>query len=134
MQLLVIPDDDSGKDAPILVVEDDPALRNIIRDLLTDEGYSVETAANGRQGLQRATARRPALVVLDMALPELNGLGVAAGLREQFAPPPPIVVITADGNAANKARQAGAFAFLAKPLELDELVDVVRDGLRSHST
>jgi CheY-like chemotaxis protein len=116
---------------PILVVEDDPHLRQIIREVLEDEGLVVETAADGRQALQRAAAQRPALVVLDMRLPVLDGAGVVAGLRASFGVPPPVLVITADGRAAEKARQVGAFAFLSKPLELDELVASVQRALES---
>jgi CheY-like chemotaxis protein len=122
---------DRGIGAPILVVEDDPYLRQIIRDVLEDEGLVVETAADGRQALQRAAAQRPALVVLDMRLPVLDGAGVVAGLRASFGVPPPVLVITADGRAAEKARQVGAFAFLSKPLELDELVASVQRALES---
>jgi CheY-like chemotaxis protein len=98
---------------------------------LEDEGFVVETAADGRQAVQRAASKRPrpALVVLDLALPRLSGARVAAELREAYQPPPPVLLITADGDAPRKARQVGAFAFLSKPLELDDLVAVVRRGL-----
>jgi PleD family two-component response regulator len=78
----------SGASAPILVVEDDPHLRQIIRDVLEDEGLVIETAADGRQALQRAATQRPALVVLDMTLPVLDGAGVVVGLRAAFGVPP----------------------------------------------
>jgi DNA-binding response OmpR family regulator len=121
----------SGAGAPILVVEDDPPLRQIIRDVLEDEGLVIETAADGRQALQRAATQRPVLVVLDMMLPVLDGVDVVAGLRATFGVPPPVLLITADGRAAEKARQVGAFAFLSKPLELDELVATVQRALES---
>jgi CheY-like chemotaxis protein len=115
----------------ILVVEDDRELRRIMHDALEDEGFVVETARDGRQAVEAAARWRPALIVLDMALPALNGDTVAAHLRTQQPHPPPILLVTADGNAARKARQVGAFAYLTKPLELDELVSVVRRGLQS---
>ena len=118
-----------GEEARILIVEDDRELRRIMRDVLEDEGYLVETAPDGRQAVARAAERRPELVVLDMSLPELNGDGVASRLREQYPDPPPILLVTADGSAAGKARQVGAFAYLSKPLELEEFVSVVRRGL-----
>jgi DNA-binding response OmpR family regulator len=120
-----------GVSAPILVVEDDPHLRQIIRDVLEDEGLVNETAADGRQVLQRAAAQRPALVVLDMTLPVLDGVGVVVGLRAAFGVPPPVLLITADGRAAEKARQVGAFAFLSKPLDLDDLVATVQRALEN---
>jgi signal transduction histidine kinase len=73
----------------------------------------------------------PALVVLDMILPVLDGEGVVAGLRATFGVPPPVLVISADGRGAEKARQVGAFAFLSKPLELDDLVATVQRALES---
>ena len=114
---------------PILVVEDDPRIREIIRWALEDEGYAVTTAADGRQALERAAAAPPALVVLDMMLPILDGPAVAAGLRAAPRPMPPIVLVTADGRAAEKAARVGAFAYLHKPFDLDDLIAVVRRGL-----
>lgn len=116
--------------APILIVEDDRELRRIMRAVLEDEGFLVETAPDGRQAVARAAERCPALVVLDMTLPELNGDGVASRLREQYRDPPPILLVTADGSAPGKARQVGAYAYLSKPLELEEFVSVIRRGLQ----
>lgn len=116
-------------DALILVVEDDPTLRRIIREVLEDEGFAVESTPNGSDAVRLARQRRPALVVLDMVLPGLNGSVVAAALREEHGAAPPILLISADVGARWKAKQVGAFAFLAKPLDLDELVTVVRQGL-----
>jgi two-component system OmpR family response regulator len=117
-------------DAPILVVEDDPTLRRIIREVLEDEGFTVESTPNGREAVRLARRRRPALVVLDLVLPGLNGSVVAAVLREEHGTAPPILLISADVGARQRATQVGAFAFLAKPLDLDELVGVVHQGLR----
>jgi FixJ family two-component response regulator len=66
-----------------------------------------------------------------MILPVLDGAGVDVGLCATFGVPPPVLVITGDGRAAEKARQVGAFAFLSKPLELDELVASVQRALAS---
>ena len=67
--------------APVLVVDDDWQTRRLIRWALEEEGFVVETAADGGQALQLARRRRPALVVLDMRLPVLDGTAVAGGLR-----------------------------------------------------
>jgi DNA-binding response OmpR family regulator len=115
--------------APILVVEDDPRIRETIQWVLEDEGYEVETAADGQQALDRAAARRPRLLVLDMMLPGLDGAGVADGLLAAYGETPPILLITADGRAQAKAQRVGAFAYLNKPFELDELVALVRQGV-----
>jgi CheY-like chemotaxis protein len=119
---------DQGE-APILVVDDDPEIRQMIQWALEDEGWTVETAADGRQALDQATRSRPSLVVLDMGLPLLDGDGVAAGLRVAYGAAIPIVVVTADGRAAEKADRVGARAHLAKPFEIEALCDAVRRAL-----
>jgi two-component system response regulator MprA len=115
--------------APILVVEDDPRIRETIQWVLEEEGYEVETAADGQQALDRVAARRPRLLVLDMMLPGLDGAGVADGLLAAYGEKPPILLITADGRAQAKAQRVGAFAYLNKPFELDDLVALVRQGV-----
>lgn len=113
----------------VLVVDDDPRVRQTIRWALEDEGLAVETAADGRRALERASARRPALVVLDLTLPILDGYDVANGLRSFYGSGVPILAITADGDAEQKARRAGAYGYLSKPFELDDLMAAVRRGL-----
>jgi two-component system chemotaxis response regulator CheY len=114
---------------PILVVDDDPQLRGVIRLALEEEGLVVETAADGRQALDQATSRRPRLVILDMGLPLFDGAEFAAKLRALYGDGVPVVVMTADGNVVQKARRAGARAYLSKPFELDELSAVVQQVL-----
>jgi DNA-binding response OmpR family regulator len=75
--------------------------------------------------------QRPALVVLDIGLPDIDGYAVAEGLRAAHAEPVPILVMTADGRAREKAERVGARAYLHKPFELQELVDHVRRLLAS---
>ena len=91
----------------------------------------VETAADGQQALERVAVARPALIVLDMGLPILSGEGFALELRARYPEPPPIVVLTADGRAAEKAERVGATAYLHKPFDVDDLTRLVHDGLRS---
>jgi two-component system OmpR family response regulator len=107
-------------------VDDDPGLRQVIQWALEEEGWLVQTAADGAQALAQATRRRPRLVVLDMGLPQLDGVGVAEALRRLYGESLPIVVITADGQAAAKARRVGGRAHLSKPFDIDDLCDVVQ--------
>jgi CheY-like chemotaxis protein len=119
--------------APILVVEDDPRMRQFIQWALEDEGLPVEVAADGRQAVELGTRTRPALVVLDIGLPVLDGYGVAAALRRAYGADLAILTVTADGRAAEKARRVGAFAHLAKPFDVDDLLAAVFRGLaRAH--
>ena len=120
-----------GRLPSILIVDDDPLIRQIIRDVLTEEGFAVATAADGPQALRRAADRPPALVILDMGLPRMDGYEVAVALRAAHGRALPILTITADGGAANKAQRVGAFAYLRKPFDLDDLVAAVRGVLRA---
>jgi DNA-binding response OmpR family regulator len=115
----------------ILVVDDDPRIRQAIRWALEEEGFVVETAADGRQAPERAVGVRPALVVLDMRLPVVDGATVADGLRAAYGEPPPIILITADDRAEEKARRVGAYAHLPKPFDLDELIATIQRGLHA---
>jgi CheY-like chemotaxis protein len=114
---------------PILVVEDERPLRETIQWLLEDEGMTVEPAANGQVALELAARERPALVVLDMALPVMNGDGVADGLRRMYGQQVPILLTTADGRAAEKAVRVGAYGYLQKPFDIDMLLQEVKRGL-----
>ncbi len=118
----------------ILVVDDDPRVREAIRWALEDEGFAVQTAGDGREALVEAAQHPPALVVLDLTLPVLRGDEVARTLRTEHGPSLPILVITADGEAHTKAEQAGAYAYLRKPFEVVELLAAVRRGLPASGT
>ena len=120
---------DRGQTGPVLVVDDDAMVRRLIRRALEEEGLQVVAAANGRLALEQAGHVRPALVVLDISLPVLGGDAVAEGLRARLGEHVPILVITADGHPAEKARVLGAYGYLAKPFDVDELIGLVRRGL-----
>jgi CheY-like chemotaxis protein len=115
----------------VLVVDDDPIVRTLICRALEDEGLPVVAADNGMLALEEARRVRPRVVVLDVSLPVLGGDAVAARLRELLAGDLRILVITADGHPAEKARALGAYAYLSKPFDVDELVDTVRRSLDS---
>jgi DNA-binding response OmpR family regulator len=113
---------------PILVVEDDAQVRRTLEWTLEAEGLPVRVAPTGRRALELAAAERPGLMLLDMGLPDIDGYAVAEGVRAAQGPVP-ILVITADGRAAEKAERVGALGYLSKPFELDELVATVRRAL-----
>jgi len=108
----------------ILVIDDDPAILATVADILKDEGYVVRTAANGMEGLAAIEQRRPALVLLDMRMPVLDGWGFVRALRERGLELP-LVVMTAAQDARRWAQEVGAPGFLAKPFDLVELLAVV---------
>jgi DNA-binding response OmpR family regulator len=116
--------------AHILVIDDDPDLRVAVAGVLADEGFDVDMAVDGQLGLEQAARHPPDLVVLDLMLPDLDAYIVAAGLRAGQGETVPILAITADGRAGEKAARVGAYAYLHKPFDLDELLLAVRRGLR----
>jgi CheY-like chemotaxis protein len=118
-----------GRRTCVLVVDDDAQVRQAIRWALEDEGLSVVTASDGHEAVVVAVERQPDLVVLDLTLPEMNGYEVAGHLRSARSRPLPILLITADGQAHTKAKQVGAYAFLRKPFQVEELVNAVQIGL-----
>ncbi|MBV8085360.1 MAG: response regulator [Chloroflexi bacterium] len=113
----------------VLVVDDEPAIVQFIGGALEDEGYAVTTAGDGQEAVEAATRDKPDLIVLDMALPRLDGQGVAAEIRRLYGDLP-IVVITADGRAEEKAARAGAIGYLHKPFDLDRLIMMVQEQVR----
>lgn len=121
----------SPVDRRILVIDDDPGVRLTIRWALEDEGLIVETAADGPEAVDRLGRAQPRLAVVDMGLPTLNGDAVASELRARYGNSVPILLITADGQAAEKALRVGAFDYLHKPFEIDDLVAAVKQGLTS---
>jgi CheY-like chemotaxis protein len=109
---------------PILVVDDDPGIRQTVREILDLEGYPVETAADGAEALRAVERYQPSLVLLDMRMPQLDGWGFARAVRERGLALP-ILVMTAAENARRWAEEIGADGYVAKPFELDELLQAV---------
>ncbi|HEY7848390.1 MAG TPA: response regulator [Candidatus Limnocylindria bacterium] len=110
---------------PILVVDDDAAIRSAVRDVLESEGLSVETASNGADALEKVRRVEPSLVLLDMRMPVLDGWGFASALRERGVALP-LVVMTAAADASRWAAEIEAIGVVAKPFGVTELVRAVR--------
>jgi DNA-binding response OmpR family regulator len=109
---------------PILVVEDDPGIRQGIADFLEFEGYAVDVAVNGEEALAYLRARRPSLMVLDLVMPVMNGPQLLERLRgEGIALGVPVAIMTAAMPGASTLPAADAY--LSKPFDLEELLQVV---------
>jgi len=114
----------------ILVVDDDPEILSLLKRGLSYEGYAVETAGNGAEALAKAREKEPDLVVLDVMMPEMDGVEVAQRLRQ--AGDVPILMLTAKGTVADRVAglDGGADDYLVKPFAFDELLARVRALLR----
>jgi two-component system response regulator MtrA len=117
-------------DARILLVEDDPSIREVTALGLRAAGFEVVTAADGVAALERWRADRPDLVLLDIMLPRLDGLEVSRAIRRESTVP--ILMLTARGDTIDivVGLESGADDYLKKPFEMRELVARVRAALR----
>jgi UDP-3-O-[3-hydroxymyristoyl] N-acetylglucosamine deacetylase len=114
----------------ILVVDDEEGIRNTLRGVLTDEGYEVLEASDGRRALELMARSVPRLAIVDVWMPEVDGIELVERMRAQ-APAVPIIVISGHGTIETAVRviRLGAFDFLEKPFPLDALLHVVGRAL-----
>jgi CheY-like chemotaxis protein len=112
---------------PVLIVDDDADVREVLGQFLALEGFSVETARNGREALERLhRGERPGLILLDLMMPVMDGCSFRA---EQARDPQiaaiPVVVISAVHDASQRASKMGVEGWMMKPLEFDRLAGMV---------
>jgi two-component system KDP operon response regulator KdpE len=120
-------------DPLVLLIEDEPQMRRFLRTALSSNGYRLMEAATAREGLAQAAGRNPDLILLDLGLPDRDGLDVTRELRGWSAVP--IIVLSARGQEQDKvaALDLGADDYLTKPFGVDELLARIRVALRHAS-
>lgn len=116
--------------ARILLIEDEPHIASFVRRGLAFKGYDVDVAARGGDGIALARQTQPDLVILDLMLPDIDGVHVCRTLRESLDTP--VIMLTARDSVADKVAglDAGADDYLTKPFEFEELMARVRAAFR----
>lgn len=130
--------------AKILIIDDERGIRNTLREILADEGFEVDVAENGKQGLEMAQAKAYDLIFSDIKMPEMDGIEVLKALKEKPLPTSPqgeetesaeapFVMISGHGDVetAVQALKMGAYDFLLKPLDLNRILITTKNALES---
>ena len=110
----------------ILVVDDDSEVRQLLRDFLSDRGYDVLLAENGLEALSTLDTQKPGLVLLDVAMPEMDGIETLKRMMVHD-PPVPVIMVTANADISitSKLLAIGAVDYIPKPFDLDYLDQAV---------
>ena len=116
--------------ATIIVIEDEAQIRRFLRTTLASEGYKVIEAETGKQGLTEAATRKPDLMIIDLGLPDMDGVEVVKGIRVWSSVP--VIILSARSQESDKisALDAGADDYLVKPFGIGELLARIRVALR----
>jgi len=118
----------------LLIVDDDDAFRSLVRITLTEEGFDVDEAANGELGIRASRERQYDLILLDVKMPDIDGLQVLKRVRQE-TPSTDVMMITgySDLAMAVESIKLGAKEYLTKPIEAEDLIQRIRSALRAHA-
>lgn len=116
----------------IHIIDDDIQLAKSFSKILSREGYTVKTSFTGKTGIQNVLAEPPGLVVLDIKLPDINGIEVFERLNKKL-PNLPVIIITAYGDTetAIGAIKKGAFDYIYKPFDIPQMLELIKKGVES---
>ncbi|HEY0003309.1 MAG TPA: sigma-54 dependent transcriptional regulator [Pyrinomonadaceae bacterium] len=120
----------ANKDVRILVIDDEPMMTDSLKQNLTEEGYGVDTAANGVEAVELFDRAAHHLVICDLQLPDMDGMEVLRHIKDA-RPATEVIVVTGHGTVtrAVEAMKAGAFYFVAKPFDFEQLLPLVQNSL-----
>jgi CheY-like chemotaxis protein len=114
----------SGRMTNVLVVDDQEVIRDTLQTALDDEGFTVETAANGREALEILGRWKPCVVLLDLMMPVMDGWAFCAEQR-RTGDTTPIVLLSAAGGLIEEAKALCAAGFIAKPFDIDHVISAI---------
>jgi two-component system nitrogen regulation response regulator NtrX len=118
----------------ILVVDDEADIVNLVVELLQDEGYEVRSAFNGEMALAAIAQQQPAMILMDMYMPQMTGIMLLEHLKANGVSDIPVVLMTASPRAAEPLLNQGLVDYLAKPFDIDQLLQCVERHLRQPET
>lgn len=120
--------------ATVLVVDDQPGIRRLLMEVLTEEGYNVYTATNGYEGIQKAKDLKPALILMDMKMPGMDGIETLRELKH-LNQADIVIMMTAYGELGlvNIAKELGAYAYVTKPFDIIELCTMIGQVILENS-
>lgn len=110
----------------VLIVDDQPGIRRLLLEVFTDEGYEVHVATNGNEALEQAKETKPAVILMDMKMPGMDGIDALKELKE-IGLAERVIMMTAYGELelVTKAKELGAFAYVTKPFDIIKLCEMV---------
>jgi DNA-binding response OmpR family regulator len=121
----------------ILIIEDEPQIRSMLRLMLEREGYKVVEAPDGNEGIRRYRENPSDLIITDLIMPNKDGIGMIMDLKKEF---PTVKIIAMSGGGLNRpegyldgAKRLGAMRTLTKPIDREEMLRAIRDTLKSSS-
>ena len=114
-----------------MVVDDQPGIRRLLTEILTEHGYKVATAANGYEGLQKAKELKPALVLMDMKMPGMDGIETLREMKSQGQGGDKVIMMTAYGelDMVEEAKSIGAHAYIVKPFDINILCKMIEESI-----
>lgn len=118
----------SNRDVKILIIDDQPGIRQLLSEILKEEGYSIYNAINGMEGISKIEEVKPDVILLDMKMPGMDGIEVLSELK-QLNINTKVIMMTAYGelDPINEARHLGAYGYISKPFDVLELCQTIRN-------